>query len=97
MLIVNPQHYAVALVYDSQHMDAPQVTAKARNVFALELKRRAAQLSIVIFESPELARTLYRACDKGDAVPPARYRDVADLYLKLMRAKAPRETNAGHA
>jgi flagellar biosynthesis protein FlhB len=95
MLIVNPQHYAVALTYDSTSMEAPRVTAKARNVFALELKRKAALLSIVIFEQPELARALYRACGRGDAVPASRYRDVADLYLKLMRDRARKDLDAG--
>lgn len=88
MLIVNPQHFAVALTYDASRMEAPLVTAKGRNAFALELKRRAAQLSIVIYERPELARALYRACDTGKPVPAGRYRDVADLYLKLMSARA---------
>jgi flagellar biosynthesis protein FlhB len=97
MLIVNPHHYAVGLVYDSTRMDAPRVTAKARNLHALELKKRAALLSIAIFEQPALARGLYRACNKGDAVPASRYRDVADLYLKLMRARAEKGADAGLA
>jgi len=97
MLIVNPQHYAVGLIYDSAKMDAPRVTAKARNVHALALKQRAALLSIAIFEQPSLARALYKACDKGDAVPTSRYRDVADLYLKLMRDRAEKDRHAGLA
>jgi flagellar biosynthetic protein FlhB len=97
MLIVNPQHYAIALAYDSKRMDAPRVTAKARNLHALELKRRAALLSIAVFEQPELARALYKACDRGDAVPASRYRDVADLYLQLMRDRAGKDADAGRA
>lgn len=88
MLIVNPQHYAIGLVYDSEKMSAPVVTAKGRNRFALLLKSRAASLSITIFEQPALARALFRRCDKGAAISTSEYDAVADLYLKLARAKA---------
>jgi flagellar biosynthetic protein FlhB len=97
MLIVNPHHYAVALAYDATRMDAPQVTAKGRNAFALELKRNAALLGIAVFERPKLARALFRACDKGDRIPGVRFRDVADLYLELTRARARKDGDARHA
>ena len=85
MLIVNPHHYAVALTYNANTMTAPMVTAKGRNMFAIALKRKAASLSIAIFEHPPLARSLYRACGQGDQIPPHDYRAVVDLYLKLAR------------
>ena len=91
LVIVNPQHYAVALGYDAGAMSAPQVTAKGRNHFALMLKRRAAQLSIAIFENPPLARALYERLDEGDEIEPRDYRAVADLYLKLAAKKPSRD------
>lgn len=94
MLIVNPQHYAVGLGYDTKTMSAPKVTAKGRNHFALLLKRRAARLSLPTFEHPELARSLYRSCDKGDEVSASDYRAVADLYLKLARLEQQRRPDA---
>ena len=39
MLVVNPEHYAVALRYDAKTMDAPVVRVKGRNHFAQ--RRRA--------------------------------------------------------
>lgn len=96
MLIVNPEHYAVALVYKSPEMEAPQVRSKGRNLFALALKREAAALSIPIFESPALARALYRKCGPGEPVPPSSYRDVVDLYLKLAATRR-RLTGDQHA
>lgn len=86
LLIVNPQHYAVALVYDPRSMTAPKVTAKGRNHFALLLRRHAERRALAIFERPALARALYRHCEKGDPVPAAEYRAVAELYLKLRRS-----------
>lgn len=96
MLVVNPEHYAVGLIYDPKTMSAPRVTAKGRNNFALLLKRRAASLSLTIFEYPQLARSLYKNCDKGGEVPPADYDAVVDLYLKLARSgwRNPAERNA---
>ena len=85
LLIVNPDHFAVALAYDSRSMNAPKVTAKGRNNFALLLKSRARHLSIPIFELPLLARALYRKCDAGAEVPQEEYRAVVDIYLNLAR------------
>ncbi len=87
MLIVNPQHYAVGLVYEPEKMSAPKITTKGRNRFALLLKDRAAARSIPIFEYPELARTLYRTREQGEEISPADYRAAAGLYLKLARTK----------
>jgi flagellar biosynthetic protein FlhB len=94
MLIVNPQHYAVALAYDARTMEAPRVAAKGRNGFAQMLKERAAMLSIPIFEAPPLARSLYRQCQPGDEVPGPEYRAVVELYLKVAAAKRGRAGDA---
>ena len=94
LLIVNPEHFAVALSYDSKTMNAPRVTAKGRNNFALLLKSRARLLSIPIFELPLLARALYRKCDTGAEVPQEDYRAVVDVYLNLSRSKRRNEVTA---
>lgn len=86
-LIVNPDHFAVALRYDAKTMAAPRVKAKGRNHFALLLKQRATVLSIPIIGQPALARALYKACDKDDEIPEQEYRAVADVYLHLARMK----------
>lgn len=96
MLIVNPDHYAVALAYDAGKMGAPTVVAKGRNHFARLLKRRAARLSLATFHHPKLARALYAKCDKGVEVPSAEYRAVADLYIKLRRSGLAGSAHAGH-
>ncbi len=88
MLIVNPEHFAVALKYDGTRMEAPCVTAKGRNRLALHLKRKAYIASILVLEDPPLARALYQACAPGDEVPSSHYGRVANLYLKLRAARA---------
>jgi flagellar biosynthetic protein FlhB len=88
VLIVNPQHFAVALRYDAETMDAPIVSAKGRNRFALMLKTKAARLGIPILANPPLARALYRTSDPGQPIPPQHFKSVADSYVVALRLKS---------
>ncbi len=92
LVVVNPEHFAVALRYDAERMIAPEVSAKGRNRFALAIKEEAFRLGIPILERPPLARTLFRACQAGGAIPPSTYEAVAELYIALRRASHPSET-----
>ena len=87
LIIVNPEHFAVAVVYDAETMKAPQVTTKGRNKFALDLKQRAFELSIPIIQSPKLARALFKHADAGQEVPSQYYQSVADIYIRLYNSK----------
>ncbi|HZF44383.1 MAG TPA: EscU/YscU/HrcU family type III secretion system export apparatus switch protein [Sphingomonadaceae bacterium] len=97
MLIVNPQHVAVALGYDAATMAAPTVTAKARNHNALAMKRQAFRLGIPIFENRPLARALYERGETGREIGANEYGGVADLYFKLHAARAATTDNAARA
>lgn len=83
MLVVNPEHVAVALAYDRSGGNAPVVRAKGRNLHALLLKRRAFRLGMPIFESPALARALYADSEPGREIGEHHFRAVAELYFKL--------------
>ena len=88
LLVVNPEHFAVALFYDRETMAAPQIMAKGRNRFALQMKDEAFRRNMPIIRAPELARALYRQATIGDEVPPQFYAAVADLYIDLYRNQA---------
>jgi len=88
MVIVNPEHVAIGLAYDPSLMAAPTVTTKARDNFAMLVRRRAFELGIPIIENRVLARSLYASCDSGDEINGENYHAVADLYLTLRRAAA---------
>lgn len=93
MLIVNPEHVAVALAYDRARSSAPVVRAKGRNLHAQLMKRRAFQLGIPIFESPALARALFAQCEPGVEIGADHYHAVAEYYFKLgARPRHDRET-----
>jgi flagellar biosynthetic protein FlhB len=83
MLIVNPEHVAVALAYDRTKPGAPVVKAKARDLHAQMMKRLAARLHIPVVESPALARALYADYETGREIGENHYQAVAELYLKL--------------
>lgn len=83
MLIVNPEHYAVALKYDPQLDGAPVVKAKGRNHAALLIKRKAALHHVPIIANAPLARALFADCRSGAEVPSQHYRDVAKHYRNL--------------
>lgn len=97
LLVVNPQHFAVALAYDPARMAAPTVTGKARNNYALAMKREAFRLGIPIFENPPLARSLYTGVDTGKEVGAGDYHGVAALYIKLHAARSTSQPKNEHA
>lgn len=88
LLVVNPDHYAVALKYDPATMAAPQVRAKGRNHFAQLMKRKARLLGVPTLPDPALARALFADCAAGEEVRPDHYRGVAALYQRLARQQA---------
>jgi flagellar biosynthetic protein FlhB len=92
LVVVNPDHFAVALRYDPERMIAPEVSTKGRNRFALAIKDEAFRLGVPIVERPPLARALFRACQAGGAIPPSHYEAVAELYIALRRAPHSPET-----
>jgi flagellar biosynthetic protein FlhB len=83
LLVVNPEHYAVALAYDPAAMAAPKIRAKARNRLALAMRREAAVLNIPVIPDPPLARSLFCHSTVGSEIGPDHYRDVARLYSRI--------------
>lgn len=83
VLVVNPQHFAVALSYRPETMDAPRVKARGRNAFALKMRSEANRLGILIVEAPALARSLYKNSIVDMEIPPDLFGLVADIYIML--------------
>ncbi|MDH4393175.1 MAG: EscU/YscU/HrcU family type III secretion system export apparatus switch protein [Aquabacterium sp.] len=79
VVVVNPTHYAVALRYDTDRMDAPMVIAKGTDEVALRIRAVAGSCDIPIAESPALARWLSAHVELGAPVPAGIYGVVAQL------------------
>ncbi len=87
VLITNPTHYAIALKYDPETMEAPMVIAMGKDHLALKIKEKAKEFNIVIMENKPLARALYHQVDIGDHVPEELFQAVAEVLAYVYRLK----------
>jgi flagellar biosynthetic protein FlhB len=87
VVIVNPTHFAVALKYDPQNMRAPRVVAKGADLVAQNIRRIAEENRVPIFDSPKLARALYRSTDLNREIPAGLYVAVAQVLSYIFRIR----------
>jgi len=83
VVIVNPEHFAVALSYDPGSDSAPIVVAKGVDLIAQTIRERAGQSGVALFSSPSLARALYFTTEVKQAVPEALYQAVAQVIAYI--------------
>jgi len=87
VVITNPTHFAVAIRYDRERTEAPEVIAKGADYLAQTIKEAAKEHDIVIVENKPLARMLYYNVEIGDQIPPELYQMVADVLVYVYRVK----------
>src|ERR1700676_4397518 len=87
VVIVNPTHFAVALKYDPKKMRAPRVLAKGVDLVAQNIRRLAEEHRVPVFESPKLARALYRSTDLNKEIPAGLYAAVAQVLSYIFRVR----------
>ncbi len=87
VVITNPTHYAIALKYDGEKMDAPVVIAKGVDFIAQKIKGVAKQHEIITVENRPLARALYDQAEIGDEVPEDLFKAVAEVLAYVYRIK----------
>ena len=93
VVIMNPTHYAVALLFEYENMAAPKVLMKGRDLHALQIREEARWAGVPIIENPSLARALYRSVDEGQSIPFELYAAVAAILAFLYRQSHARTTN----
>ena len=86
-LIVNPTHFSVAILYDRDVMEAPEITAKGADHMALRMRTVARENSVPILERPELARDLYANVEIGDTIPERFYKAIAEILAFVYRLR----------
>ena len=87
-VVMNPSHYAVALKYDENSMNAPQVISKGTDLIAMKIRDLAKQHAVPVLESPMLARALYAHAELDQPIPAALYTAVAQILAYVYRLKA---------
>lgn len=79
VIVVNPTHYAVALKYQGEKMNAPVVVARGVDDVALRIRALAQQHRVAVVTAPPLARALYREGQLGKEIPVRLYSVVAQV------------------
>lgn len=88
VVIVNPEHYAVALKYDEQRAEAPFVVAKGVDEMALYIRAVAAEHGIDVVALPPLARAIYNTSQVRQQIPAQLYKAVAQVLGYVLQLKA---------
>jgi len=87
VVVTNPAHFAVALVYAEGGMHAPRVVAKGADLVAARIREIAAAHRVPVLESPPLARALYRHAEIGQEIPEALYTAVAEVLAYVFQLR----------
>lgn len=84
VVVTNPTHYAVALVYDGTK-PAPTVVAKGKNLIAAQIRRVATENGVPIVPDPPLARSLHASVELDQMIPAELFAAVAQLLAHVYR------------
>jgi len=87
VVITNPTHYAVALQYNMQEMQAPVMVAKGVDNVAMRIKDLAKEHNITIVENPTLARALYDSMEIDQMIPENHFKAVAEVISYVFKLK----------
>ena len=86
VVITNPTHYAVALIYQRGGTAAPRVVAKGADNVAARIREEAGKHSVPIVANPPLARALFQV-ELDEEVPGEHYRAVAEVIAYVWKLK----------
>lgn len=90
VVIVNPEHFAVALKWARTPGAAPTCVAKGIDEVAALIRARAAEAGVPIHRDPPTARSIHALVRVGQEIRPEHYRAVAVAirFAEEMRRKA---------
>ena len=87
VVVTNPTHYAVALMYDREVMTSPRVVAKGADFVAERIKAVATENKVPLVENRMVARELYAQVEIGEQIPEQFFRAVAEILAFVYRLK----------
>lgn len=83
VIVTNPTHYAVALLYEADSMRAPKVLAKGSYLLAQRIRELGEENNVPILEAPSLARALYKHSEIDQEIPSALFAAVAEVLAYI--------------
>ncbi len=89
VVVTNPTHYAIALVYDRSAGGAPRVVAKGVDAIAGRIRAIAEENKVPLVANPPLARALYQV-ELDAEIPAEHFQAVAEIiaYVWRLRGRA---------
>jgi flagellar biosynthetic protein FlhB len=87
VVVTNPTHFAIALSYKPEDMEAPIVVAKGQDEIARKIREVAEENDITIVENKPLAQALFKTVEIGQDVPTEHYKAVAEIISYVWRIK----------
>lgn len=88
VVVTNPTHYAVALIYERGGSGAPKVVAKGMDDIAARIKEIAQDNRIPIVANPPLARALF-TLPLDSEIPAEHFKVVAAIIAYVWKLKRP--------
>lgn len=90
VIVVNPQHYAVALQWSRKSGSAPKCVAKGVDEIARRIRDAANENGVPIYRDAPTARALFDVVDIGEEIPEEHFRAIAAAirFADAIRGKA---------
>ena len=88
VIITNPEHFSVALRYDSSRRGAPVVVAKGTEQIAMKIREIANAHKVPLIPSPTLARAIYYTTEIEREIPAPLYMAVAQVLAYVFQLQA---------
>ncbi|MDY0747447.1 flagellar type III secretion system protein FlhB [Paucibacter sp. R3-3] len=88
VVVMNPEHYAVALKYDAKRAEAPFLVAKGVDEMAFYIREIAREHEVQVLTLPPLARAIYNTSQVQQQIPASLYQAVAQVLSYVMQVDA---------
>ncbi|GIU03264.1 flagellar biosynthesis protein FlhB [Shewanella morhuae] len=87
VIVVNPEHFAVAIKYDIKRSTAPFVIAKGVDDVAFKIREIARSHDITIVSAPPLARAIYHTTKLDQQIPEGLFTAVAQILAYVFQLR----------
>ncbi len=87
VVITNPTHLAVAIMYDHASMAAPKLVAKGANLVAFRIADIARENNVPVIQNVPLARAIYKTVEIDQEIPPELYAAMAEVLVYVYKLK----------
>lgn len=85
VVMVNPEHYAVALKWDQESGKAPVVVAKGVDHLAAKIREIAKEHNVPIYRDPPSTRSIYRLVEVDEEIQQVHFAAVAAAIQYVQR------------